>query len=597
MKLSTNTDFFQRKEQPKASNQQTDLALSSLIVQTIDTLDHCGFKEMSAQVNQIQKDITRERFVVSVVGEFNRGKSTFINRLFDEETMLPVETLPTTAILTHIRYADQPKMAVFDERGIRKAFLDIRPESWEGLTADNFGGKEPKGCVVMGLPDPWIGKNNIEIVDCPGAGDLSEARAEIISEVLGRANGAIIALDATAALSSSERLFILNRIISRRIPFTLIIVNKMDLVKKEERNQVIKFIKNSLLLHKIEIPVFIPYEIEMPDDEYKDIIGIDKVKNEVANWVHHPQRIRLVRAWAHARISEIVHNAINALSEQETLLKLDDSKRLDMIAAKKQALSKLEIEWNDLSLKLQSKSNDCYARFLEKAEEYTIDIIEKLQYEASHAANPEKWWKDDYPYRLKVELANMSVGLENVIARTIANDAKWFNDILNQKFRSVIQIGNIFITEKEEYKNQKSQQEIGFENISRKQNIARVGTVVLSLALAPVLGLVATMGVGTAGALISSSVFKKKIDEQKALIKEEIAKDIPGIVMQATANSEKRIQELYNEMLNDSDQKKHAWLEAQKVAIENANPSKVQDALETVSENIAKLKEILNSIK
>lgn len=595
MKMSNNTDFFHKKE--KTVSKQTDLVLSELIKQTTEVLDKCGFKEISAQVNQIQKDISRERFIVSVVGEFSNGKSTFINHLLGDETILPVGNLPTTAILTHIRYADQPKMVVFDDKGARQAVLDVKPESWEGLTVDNFGGKNPKGCVIMGLPNAWLGKNNIEIVDCPGAGDLSEERAEIVGEVLGRANGAIITLKATAALSNSERIFIRNRIVSRKIPFTLIVVNKLDLVNKEERNKVIKHIENLLALNKINIPIFIPYDIEMPDDTYKDIIGVDKVMNEVAKWTFHPQRRHLIRAWVNARIGEIVNNAIAILSEQEKLLKLDDDKRLEMIASKKQALSKMEIEWNDLALKLQAKSNECYARFGEKTEEYTLDITEKLQYEVSHAPSPEKWWKEDYPYRLKVELANMSVGLENVIARTVANDAKWFNDLLNQKFRSIVQVGNIFIADKEEYKNQKSERTLEFENLSKGQNIARVGTVVLSLALAPVFGLVATIGGGTAGALISSSVFRKKVEEQRLLVKEAVAKDIPNIVMQATANSEKRIKKLYNDMLNDSEKKKQAWLEAQSVAIENANPSKVQNALASVYEEIQELNEILNTIR
>ncbi len=593
--MSNNTDFFHKKE--KTVSKQTDLVLSELIKQTTEVLDKCGFKEISAQVNQIQKDISRERFIVSVVGEFSNGKSTFINHLLGDETILPVGNLPTTAILTHIRYADQPKMVVFDDKGARQAVLDVKPESWEGLTVDNFGGKNPKGCVIMGLPNAWLGKNNIEIVDCPGAGDLSEERAEIVGEVLGRANGAIITLKATAALSNSERIFIRNRIVSRKIPFTLIVVNKLDLVNKEERNKVIKHIENLLALNKINIPIFIPYDIEMPDDTYKDIIGVDKVMNEVAKWTFHPQRRHLIRAWVNARIGEIVNNAIAILSEQEKLLKLDDDKRLEMIASKKQALSKMEIEWNDLALKLQAKSNECYARFGEKTEEYTLDITEKLQYEVSHAPSPEKWWKEDYPYRLKVELANMSVGLENVIARTVANDAKWFNDLLNQKFRSIVQVGNIFIADKEEYKNQKSERTLEFENLSKGQNIARVGTVVLSLALAPVFGLVATIGGGTAGALISSSVFRKKVEEQRLLVKEAVAKDIPNIVMQATANSEKRIKKLYNDMLNDSEKKKQAWLEAQSVAIENANPSKVQNALASVYEEIQELNEILNTIR
>lgn len=616
MKLSNNTDFFHKKgievysqstennaplEQQGANpikkrQRSSNAEMSALIKQTIDVLDKCGFGKMSARVNQILNDLTRERFVVSVVGEFNHGKSTFLNRLLDDAAMLPVADLPTTAVLTRIRYAHRPQMAVFDEKGARKAILDIHEDSWNGLVANNFGKEEPKGSVIVGISNSWLGKHNIEIVDCPGAGDLSEERAKVIGDVLNRTDGAVIALNATAALSSSERLFIKNRILSRKTPFTLIIVNKLDLVKKDERNKVIKYIKDVLAINQMDIPVYIPYCIEMPDATYESIIGMDKVMAAIVGWINTPERLQLIDIWAKARISEIVNSAIETLSEQEKLLKLDDRKRLEVIESKKQVLGKLELEWNDLALKLQSKSNECYARFLEKVEEYSFDVIERLQYEASHAGSPEKWWKEDYPYRLKVELANMSVVLENVISRIVSSDAKWFNDLLNQKFRSIIQIGSIYITDKDEYRGQKSQRVLEFENLSKKQNYARIGTVVLSLALAPAFGLLATMGVGTAGTLITSSIFKKKIEEQRALIKGAIAKDVPAILMQATTNSERRIQSLYDEMLHDSDKKKQAWLETQSVTIESANPSQVQSQLNSIAAYKSQLTEIKNKI-
>lgn len=614
MKLSSNTDFFQmkgteahiqmpdqsslseKKKVDSVSKRQSSAGIIVLMKQTIDILEKCGFRKLSARVNQIQNDLNRERFVISVVGEFNHGKSTFLNHLLDNAAMLPVADLPTTAVLTRIRYANQPKMAVFDEKGARKAMLDIHEDSWTGLVANNFGKEDPKGSVIVGIPNSWLGKHNIEIVDCPGAGDLSEERARVIGDVLNRTDGAVIALNATAALSNSEKIFIKNRILSRKTPFTLIIVNKLDLVKKDERNKIIKYIKDVLALNKMNIPVYIPYDIEMPDDTYDSIIGMDKVMNAIVSWIYTPERQQLIESWAKVRISEIVSTAIETLSEQEKLLKLDDKKRLEVIGSKKQALSKLELEWNELALKLQSKSNDCYARFLEKVEEFSSDVIERLQYEASHAGSPEKWWKEDYPYRLKVELANMSVGLENVISRIVSNDAKWFNDLLSQKFHSVIQVGSIYITDKDEYRNQKSQRVLEFEDLNKKQNYTRIGTVALSLALAPAFGLLATMGIGTASTLITSSVFKKKIEEQRTLVKEAIAKDVPTIVMQATANSEKRVQSLYDEMLDDSNKKKQTWLETQAAAIESANTSQVQSQLDGIAANKTQLEEIINKI-
>ena len=214
MKLSSNTDFFQMKgteahiqmpdqsslsEKQKVdsvSKRQSSAGIIVLMKQTIDILEECGFRKLSARVNQIQNDLNRERFVISVVGEFNHGKSTFLNHLLDNAAMLPVADLPTTAVLTRIRYANQPKMAVFDEKGARKAMLDIHEDSWRGLVANNFGKEDPKGSVIVGIPNSWLGKYNIEIVDCPGAGDLSEERARVIGDVLNRTDGAVIALKA-----------------------------------------------------------------------------------------------------------------------------------------------------------------------------------------------------------------------------------------------------------------------------------------------------------------------------------------------------------------------------------------------------------------
>ena len=337
MKLTSNTDFFQKKGtevqgqtldnstsvgQQEANHvekrqRKSSAEISALIKQTTDVLDKCGFGKMSVRVGQIQNDLTRERFVVSVVGEFNHGKSTFLNHLLDDAAKLPVADLPTTAVLTRIRYAHQPKMAVFDEKGARKAMLDIHEDSWNGLVANNFGKEEPKGSVIVGIPNSWLGKHNIEIVDCPGAGDLSEERAKVIGDVLNRTDGAVIALNATAALSNSEKIFIKNRILSRKTPFTLIIVNKLDLVKKDERNKVIKYIKDVLALNKMDIPVYIPYDIEMPDATYESIIGMDKVMAAIVRWIHTPERQQLIENWAKVRISEIVTTAIETLSEQE----------------------------------------------------------------------------------------------------------------------------------------------------------------------------------------------------------------------------------------------------------------------------------------
>ena len=640
MKISNNSDFFKKPltspepqqaavaTQPQGSEvngsspaetrkpaiPHTSGAITVLVKQTAEALTKCGLPKMAARVEKILNDVAKERFVVAVVGEFSRGKSTFINNLLEKDIELPVGNLPTTAVMTRIRYAQKPKMAVFDDKGTRVGLMDVSQNSWDGLVANNFGEQQPKGSVIVGIPNKWLGQNSIELIDCPGAGDLSEERAQQIIDALDRADAAIINLNAAAALSMTEKEFILQRILKRKTPFSMIVVNKLDLVKKEERNGVIQYIKNVLALNKMNIPVYIPSDVEMPDETYTNIQGLDVIRKVVAEWSADPKRQALTDLWIKARVQDVVFMAIDALKEQLKLYDKDNVHAEETILRKKNELAKLELMWGELELNMQSRANECYKSFLDKVEEYKKEITARLQYEAGHAGSPEKWWKEDYPYRLKVELANLSVGLENVISRLVANDARWLNQILDQKFKNYVQIDDISIANKGNYTETTSERIVEFEDLGKKQNIARIATAGLSIGsylvlgltgLATVataggaaipLGIIASMGIGTGGAVIQSSFFKKKLEEQRDELKNAIAKDIPIVVDKATEKSEQKIRSLYDSIINESSKKKCAWIEAQADIIASNNKPKSADAQEQTRSFISELETISSKL-
>lgn len=188
-------------------------ALTTELNKVSDTLEDFGCKETAAEIQEICNRGLRNRFSIAVVGEFSRGKSTFINSLLGKD-ILPIGDLPTTALLTRIRYNSKERMIHFNGQNKKSAELPISQDSWDGLTADNFGKCDPTGTVLVGTGSAWLGENNIEIMDTPGAGDLEEKRARIIGDALLGSDGAIITVSATAALSMSEKLFIEQRLIS-----------------------------------------------------------------------------------------------------------------------------------------------------------------------------------------------------------------------------------------------------------------------------------------------------------------------------------------------------------------------------------------------
>src|ERR1700684_4122786 len=56
---------------------------------------------------ELVRKLDEDRFHLVVVGEFNHGKTTFVNALPGEQA-LPTGVTPTTATIHHIRWADQP---------------------------------------------------------------------------------------------------------------------------------------------------------------------------------------------------------------------------------------------------------------------------------------------------------------------------------------------------------------------------------------------------------------------------------------------------------------------------------------------------------
>ena len=68
-----------------------------------------GVKKILQKLQEEQALIRSRKFRVAVVGEFRRGKTTFINALLGKEILSGGRSLPTTATLNRITYGSVPK--------------------------------------------------------------------------------------------------------------------------------------------------------------------------------------------------------------------------------------------------------------------------------------------------------------------------------------------------------------------------------------------------------------------------------------------------------------------------------------------------------
>ena len=81
------------------------------------------------KLTELQQDIKNDFFVVVVLGEFKRGKSTFINALIGND-LLPTDVLPETATINALIYNEKPELEIIMQDGsvecgqVERSFLE-----------------------------------------------------------------------------------------------------------------------------------------------------------------------------------------------------------------------------------------------------------------------------------------------------------------------------------------------------------------------------------------------------------------------------------------------------------------------------------------
>lgn len=163
---------------------------------------------------EVAQDLRDLFFLVVVIGEFNAGKSTFINALLGEP-LLPTGITPTTEVIELIKYGDEAqRKPVSQDEGIRR---------WE---------------------HPNTGGPGVAIVDTPGTGSVFQKHEKIAKTFLHRSDLVIFVISAKRALAETERLYLeLAKSYGKKI---ILVVNQIDLLQPSERTEVRRFVEQQV---------------------------------------------------------------------------------------------------------------------------------------------------------------------------------------------------------------------------------------------------------------------------------------------------------------------------------------------------------------
>ncbi|MEA3337589.1 MAG: dynamin family protein [Chloroflexota bacterium] len=180
-------------------------------------------REDTARLNQARRQLD-ELFLLVVVGEFNAGKSAFINALLGQE-LLKEGATPTTTRVHILRHGDQ----------VTRTLVEADAE-------------------IITSPIDWL--QDINLVDTPGTNAVIQRHQEIAEDFVPRSDLVLFVTSADRPFAESERLF-MDRIRAwgKKV---VIVVNKIDILDAADVIEVQRFVtENAVKLLGIEPEIFL----------------------------------------------------------------------------------------------------------------------------------------------------------------------------------------------------------------------------------------------------------------------------------------------------------------------------------------------------
>ncbi len=175
-------------------------------------------------VESLARELERP-LAVAVVGEFNAGKSSFINALLGE-AVAPVGVLPTTATLNRLVWAPDRFVRV----ELRAGAGEDRIVTHEQLRA-TLAAIDPASIERVTIYAPLEQLRRIELIDTPGFNAPDAAHAGTARAAFDEAQVALWLLDATQPLKESERA-VMAELDELGLPL-VVLLNKLDRVQPE----------------------------------------------------------------------------------------------------------------------------------------------------------------------------------------------------------------------------------------------------------------------------------------------------------------------------------------------------------------------------
>lgn len=243
--------------------------LNSLFQEGRSCFSEIDMTAWATTCDDLSEKLASARFKVIVLGEFKRGKSTFINSLLGKE-VLPAFATPCTAIINELKWNDEPKAVLHFKNPLPVKLPTGLPqeairhlEKYRGKTVDPLPipveelekyvviqdptkdqsasiAETPYERVELGWPLELL-QNGVEIIDSPGLNEHG-SRTKVTMDYLGKIDAVIFVLSVHALASQTEISVIDRELRSSGHEYLFFVCNRFDELKRTvERDRIMQY--------------------------------------------------------------------------------------------------------------------------------------------------------------------------------------------------------------------------------------------------------------------------------------------------------------------------------------------------------------------
>lgn len=205
-------------------------------------LEAQGQADSVEQTQSLLVKLAEDRFNLAVVGQFKRGKSSLMNAVIGRD-LLPTGLLPLTSAITTLCYGPQERVI------LRRKGWNLEQEVSLNELADyitergNPGNEKELIEAQVELPVRFL-RRGLYFIDTPGVGSARQENTATTYAFLPEADAVIFVTSVDAPLSETEQNFL--RDIRDHVRKLFIVVNKIDLLNGDEREDVLSYIRTGV---------------------------------------------------------------------------------------------------------------------------------------------------------------------------------------------------------------------------------------------------------------------------------------------------------------------------------------------------------------